>query len=605
MSNIITYTLLLQDRMSGILQKVGVSANQSRKGVDDLGKSANNLNKVNVGGFLSSIGKIAGVLGVGVLLGKTIKTGMEQEMRNTSFEVLFGGVDNAKKMIDEISGYAAKSPYGKVGLSEATQMMAGYQIAQEKIIPNLKMIGDIAMGNEDKFKSLSLSFAQTSSAGKLTGENLNQMINAGFNPLSEMAKTTGKSISQLKVEMEKGAISTEMVTAAFQSATGPGGLYYDMVNRINNTVGGQWAAAQESIAEKLLSLYNNVLQPVLLPALKQFNQFLEDPIGSIGRLVDKFTTDFPVITGLIVAATGALLGYRAVLFSITVAHLAVAAWTKILAAYEIVVFAVKNATSIWAAAQWLLNVAMDANPVGVIIAAVVALIAVIVFLVKKINGWGEAWKHTVNGAKLIFLAYVEYVKASFNTVVDGIMIGINKIKEGWYSFKQAVGIGDSSENEKMLAQIQADTEARKQSIADGWKKTADLTKQAGQEFVNAAKSFSWGDATYSGVAAEIGKKMGISPAGVPGTENAAAVAGMGEGGGMGGGKGKGGKTGMGTAESIATGGTKTTHITVNIAEMGNDMKIYANSLREGAANMRDMILDELTRALSMAQGQAV
>lgn len=65
-------------------------------------------------------------------------------------EVLFGGADNAKKVIDDISGYAAKSPYGKTGLSEATQMMAGFGIAQDNIIPNLKMIGDIAMGDSQQ-----------------------------------------------------------------------------------------------------------------------------------------------------------------------------------------------------------------------------------------------------------------------------------------------------------------------------------------------------------------------------------------------------------------------------------------------------------------------
>lgn len=584
MSNILTYTLLLNDRMSSTLQKVGASTEQTTKEVNNLDRSVNNLNKVNLSGFFSSISRITGVIGVGTIIGKTIQSGMEQEMRNTSFEVLFGGVDNAKKIIDDISKYAADSPYGKEGLSEAAQMMAGFGIAQDRIIPNLKVIGDIAMGNVNKFNSLSLAFSQMSSTGKLTGQDLLQMINAGFNPLNQISKDTGKSIAQLKEEMGKGNISSQMVTEAFENATKQGGLYHGMIDKISDTTSGQWATATDNISEKTLNLYNNVIQPILLPALKLFNQFLEDPIGTLGRLTDKVTSSYPVISGAIITITTAIITYK----TITSAAL-------------LVTNAISLATKAWAVVQWILNAAMTANPVGLIIAGVVALIALIAFLIIKIDGWGEAWKHTVNGAKLAWKAYVEYVKSSFNTTIQAIMIGLNKIKEGWYYFKETIGLGDSSENQKFIEQIQKDTEARKKSIIDGQKKTADLLKQSGEEFIKAGKSLKLNDTSFSDVLGGMKKKMGISEAGTSGATNINDE--------LGGNTGKIGNTGRGrnigknTANSIATGGTKTTNITVNIGEMGNDMKIYVSSVKEGATNMRDMILDELTRVLAMTQVQ--
>ena len=596
MSNILTYTLMLTDRMSATLQRVGVTTNQTTKDIDKLDKSVNNLNKVNLNGFFSTISKIGAFLGVGAVLGKTIKMGMEQEMRNTSFEVLFGGADNAKKIIDDISSYAAKSPYGKVGLSEATQMMAGFGIAQEKIIPNLKMIGDIAMGDEQKFKSLSLAFSQMSSTGKLTGQDLLQMINVGFNPLEQMSKTTGKSIATLKDEMSKGAISSQMVSKAFQDATSSGGLYYGMIDKISNTVGGQWATAMDNLTDRMLNFYNDVLQPILLPALKKFNEFLEDPIATIGKLMDRITTDFPIMTGVIIASTAAVVGYKLAMLSLAGLQVIIAGLKSALVAYEIVVFAVKNATSLWTAAQWLLNVALNANPVGLIVAGVVVLIAVITFLIVKIDGWGKMWEHTVNGAKLIFQAYVSSVKFYFNTMVNGLMIGINKIKEGWYEFKEAVGIGDSSENQKMLAQIRADTDTRKKAIIDGAKDVASLGIQAAKEFKAAANSLSWNDTSFSDVANGLKSKLGISTPGVPGTTSGV----TGTGGTTGGGTGSAGKE---TANSIATGGTKTTHITINLGELVGTININKNGFRESAENMRDIVLDEMTRVLSMAQGQ--
>ncbi len=581
--NTLTYTLRLNDNMSSTLKRIGVSSDSTKQDVRELKGEVNSLNRVKLSGFLSSLGRIATVLGVGTVLGKTIRMGMEQEMRNTSFEVLFGGAENAKKMIDDISLYAAKSSYGKAGLSEATQIMAGFGIAQDKIMPNLRMIGDIAMGDATKFNSLTLAFSQMSSAGKLTGQDLLQMINTGFNPLEQMSWTTGKSIAQLKDEMSKGAISSDMVAKAFYDATAEGGRYNGMIEKISSTVGGQWATVQDNLSEKLLNLYNNVLQPILLPALQFLNQFLENPINTITRLVDRVTSAYPVISAVIIGITAAIAAYNIVVKS-----------------SAIITSVVTVATKIWTAAQTILNAVMTANPVGLTIAGIVALIAVIAFLVIKIDGWGKMWDHTVNGAKLIFQAFTESIKWYFNTMIDGLMIGLNYIKKGWYSFKEAVGLGDSSENQRMLAQINADTEARKQSIIGGAQKVAELNSTAMNEFKQAANSLSWNDTSFSDVTSGIKNKLGISSPGVPGTS------GSGIGGLSTATSGGAGRTvGKETANSIATGGTKTTHITINMSELVGTININKNGFRESAANMRDIVLDEMTRVLSMAQGQAI
>lgn len=145
-------------------------------------------------------------------------------------------------------------------------------------------------------------------------------------------------------------------------------------------------------------------------------------------------------------------------------------------------------TGIVTAKQWLLNAAMSANPIGIVIVAIGALIAIGAYLVSKVGGWGQAWQHTWNGAKLIFQGFVMSIQLSWNTAINGLMMGLNKIKEGWYSFKNAVGIGNEGENNAALAQIKADTEARKKSIADGAKQVAAISKNARSEFQKAGQS---------------------------------------------------------------------------------------------------------------------
>ena len=148
-------------------------------------------------------------------------------------------------------------------------------------------------------------------------------------------------------------------------------------------------------------------------------------------------------------------------------------------------------TKVATAVQWLWNAALSANPIGIVIVAIGALVAAIVWLANKVSGWGEAWKHTWEGAKLLFQGFIAYIEMGWTTLINGLMIGLNKIKAGWYSFKNAVGLGDEAENNKMLSQINEDTEKRKQAIADSAKKVYETGIAAKEEFIKAGQSLTW------------------------------------------------------------------------------------------------------------------
>lgn len=143
------------------------------------------------------------------------------------------------------------------------------------------------------------------------------------------------------------------------------------------------------------------------------------------------------------------------------------------------------------AVQWLWNAALSANPIGIIIVAIGALVAGIIYLANKVSGWGEAWKHTWEGAKLLFQGFSASIETVWLTMVNSLMIGLNKIKEGWYEFKNAVGLGDENENNKMLAQINEDTENRKKAIADSAKVAYEANLAAKEEFIKAGQSLTW------------------------------------------------------------------------------------------------------------------
>lgn len=403
MTNFYTYTIELRDRLSSALRRAGGSVVDTTRRVRELRQEVRSLNDTPLAGFANSFKKMFSDLPfanllknplvyAGVIGGRALKLGIDQEMRNASFEVLFGGEANAKKMIDNISAYASKSTYGKDTLSEAAQTMAGFGIAQDRIMPNLRAIGEVAMGNKGKFDSLTLAFSQMSATGTLMGQDLNQMINAGFNPLLQMSKDTGKSIAELKDDMGKGKIGADMVADAFQNATKEGGMFYGMSEKMSNTLGGAFSTALSNINNLLLDLYN-VIQPLLLPAVRAFNLLLTDSttfFDKLGEKISNLSTTAKVVGGV-------MLWLAATFIVVKVATMAYAAVTK-------VITALKSAETL----AWIANnLAMWANPITWIVAGIIALIGVIAFLIIKVDGWGEAWEHTVNGCKLIFQLFVD------------------------------------------------------------------------------------------------------------------------------------------------------------------------------------------------------
>jgi tape measure domain-containing protein len=173
----------------------------------------------------------------------------EVESLEISFETLLGNKSKAAALISEIKTFASTTPMQLGDLAKGAQTLLGFNVEAEKVMPILRQIGDISMGNAEKFNSLILSFSQMSSTGKLMGQDLLQMINAGFNPLVTLADMTGKSISELKDEMSAGAISAEMVANAFASAAGEGGKFYGMLDKQSQGIAGSLSNLQGAIED--------------------------------------------------------------------------------------------------------------------------------------------------------------------------------------------------------------------------------------------------------------------------------------------------------------------------------------------------------------------
>lgn len=134
--------------------------------------------------------------GLGRVTTAAIKYNAQMEAYQTNFSVMLGDEAKGVEYVAQLREKAAKTPFGMEDLASAAQTMLSFGMDAENANTAMDRLGDIALGNKDKFQSLSLAFSQISAAGKLTGEDLLQMVNAGFNPLNTLAEKTGTTLEE-------------------------------------------------------------------------------------------------------------------------------------------------------------------------------------------------------------------------------------------------------------------------------------------------------------------------------------------------------------------------------------------------------------------------
>lgn len=231
-------------------------------------------------------GLTAGVGALGVAM-KSLSQAADMEGIVTSMGVLTGGADKAKKLLDDLREMGASTPYEFPALATGAQTMLSFGIATEEILPLVKMLGDISMGSADKMGSLTLVMGQVASAGRLTGGDLLQFINAGFNPLVQIAEKTGESMSDLRKRMEEGGVSFAEVRDAMVSATSAGGLFFGMMDKMSGTTIGLVSTLKDEVNGLFLAFgqpINDAIKPILTDAIAQVSA-LKPQIASIGEAV--------------------------------------------------------------------------------------------------------------------------------------------------------------------------------------------------------------------------------------------------------------------------------------------------------------------------------
>lgn len=440
-------------------------------------------------------------------LAEVVKSGVDynatMESYLTNFKVMLGSEEAAATKLSEIRKMAASTPFSLDDLTSGTQTLLQFGIASDDTTGVLQRLGDISLGNAEKLQTLTRAYGKMSSAQKVTLENVNMMIDAGFNPLNQICDATGESMSDLYKRISDGKVSFSELEAAVEAATSQGGQFYNGMLEASQTFSGRMSTLKDNVSA-LTGELTSGLFAALGELVVKLNEVVVSFLDSDEKMAQLKET-IGIATAAVVAVTAAVLSYKATVAATTaITALCTAATTAKAAADKAAEAGAKGL----AVAQAALNAVMKANTVGIVVSAVAALAAGLVTAYKT----SETFRNFVGGA-------FQFVADIAQSTIGAAIGWLDKLSYKLNRFlgKAATADFDTYEEYSDAKQKQSNKDRLRQNALNGvgisnksWTERQNEAKAAAAESQKAASTISQSAETAASAVSTSGKKASAS-----------------------------------------------------------------------------------------------
>jgi hypothetical protein len=340
------------------------------------------------------------VVGTGIVaLGKIgLEYNSQIESYTTDFEVMMGDAEAAARKVEELKEMGAKTPFELGDLSSATKTLLAFNVSADDSTGVLQQLGDISLGNVQKLESLTRAYGKMNASQKVTLEDINMMIDAGFNPLLLVAENTGETMEEVYDRISKGGVAFEEISGAINQATSEGGQFYQGMDKASQTTQGLISTLKDAAQSKIGELFSSISEKIkeLLPNVISFveNIDTDEIVTGVENLMKTFNDLLPVITGV----TAATVAYKAA--------------TSIAG----IIDALRKATEGQTIAQALLNAVMNANPFVLVATLIAGLVAAIITLWNTNEGFREAVSNIWGEIQDLFSEAWKFIKKIWSEV---------------------------------------------------------------------------------------------------------------------------------------------------------------------------------------------
>ena len=383
-----------------ISYKVSVDGKEAEKTINSLSKSSDGLSKKFMSfGKKMTIGVTAPLTALATA-GVKYNATMESYLANLT-TLLGGNQQEAQKLLDTLKEMANTTPYEATDLVKATQKMMAFGISADDSLKYLQMLGDIAMGDANKMDSLTLAFSQISASGRASMEDINQMIDQGFNPLTVIAEKTGESMADLRDRVSAGQVSFEEIAGAFQTATSEGGTFYQSMDKASQTTEGKISSLKDAFSSALGSM-TEALLPFVTDAVDGFTKIANwfSSLDSDGKKIVLTLAGIAMAIGPVTAGITKLIQTGQNIKKVV----------NLIKKWEL-------ATKLQTVAQKALNVVTNASGFGLIVTAIMAVVAGLVLLYQKCEWFRNAVNAVFEFVIGVVQKVIDFFKNNWQTIL--------------------------------------------------------------------------------------------------------------------------------------------------------------------------------------------
>lgn len=397
-----------------ILQGIGTSAVQEGDRIDA------SMRKIGA--------SIAGVFAISQIKDFAVQVatvrGQFQQLE-AAFKVLTGDAEVANGLMTQLMHTAATTPFGITDISNAARQLLAYGVEADKVNETLIRLGDICAGLSIPIGDLAYLYGTTMTQGRLYTQDLNQFLGRGIPLADELAKQFGVAKEEIRKLVEEGKVGFPEVEQAIISLTNEGGKFGGLMEEQSKTITGRISNIEDTIEQ----MFN------------QIGQMSEGVIGASLDAVTALVENWETVGKVLLTVISAYGTYKAAVIAVAAAHKLMNIWGTVQAVLSLA----KSVTSA-KDAMLLFNMAVKANPLGLVL-SVVAAAATAFSLFGKETGKATELSDKYGDSAAVTIARVETLTTTLNGLTSGtsthkkVMGELNGILEDYGL--QAVKEGDS------------------------------------------------------------------------------------------------------------------------------------------------------------------
>lgn len=454
MSNTITLTVRADTKQFETLMKsagktVDDFSKRNKRSLESIANSANNM-AGKVQGAMKLLG--ATLIGGSFGLNAFVKEASTLQSVRASFESLTGSAEGARKVMAQLNKFSLETAFSADDINAAARTLLGAGVSVDKLGSRMKWLGDIAGATGANLGQLVLPVSQALAKGKLDTQDFYQILNSGAGKVREVLQNelNKRGLGDIMTAMSKGKVSAEILETALKNAASEGGFAFNGAAKQAQTFDGRMSNLQETISNVGLELIGvnkatgeidpNGIFAQMSEKVEKATKWLEEnkeKIKDVAQIIINNIQPAIITLTALWASFKAIVVTSQIVDAITKVSDAVgkmgdgvkkaATWYQDLnkaqiassvsaKAHAVAVGLQTAATNIATVAQTAFNVAMAANPIGLIVLAIAAVVA------------GLVWFFTQTEiGKQIFGEFVKFVSGVFGNIVSVISTVANAI----------------------------------------------------------------------------------------------------------------------------------------------------------------------------------